>query len=120
MCFLWVLLDDQRLTAEARAMIEGASEVYVSAASVWEIAIKSALGKIEADPFAIVSAIEPTGFIELPISAVHAAQVATLPAAEDHKDPFDRLLVAQSMIVPLILVTADKKLARYGGMVRSI
>lgn len=57
MCFLWVLLDDQRLTAEARAMIEGASEVYVSAASVWEIAIKSALGKIEADPFAIVSAI---------------------------------------------------------------
>ena len=72
-----------------------ATEVYVSAASIWEIAIKSGLGKIKADPRRLAQAIEASGFIELPVTARHAAGVALLP--EHHRDPFARLLIAQAL-----------------------
>jgi PIN domain nuclease of toxin-antitoxin system len=118
--FIWAVADHPRLTGEARGLIEGASEVYVSAASIWEIAIKSKLGKIEADPEEMAAAIDASGFSELPVSSRHAAQVARLPFNEAHKDPFDRLLVAQSMIEPLVLLTADPQLTSYGGLVRCV
>ena len=92
--------------------------VYVSAASIWEIAIKAALGRIEADVPALTDAIAESGFAELPVRAQHAARVASLPL--HHGDPFDRLLVAQALTEPLRLVTADAVLARYTELVELI
>ena len=118
--FIWAVLDDPRLTLEARALIEGADEVNISAASIWEIAIKSCVGKIEADIEKIAQAIKGSGFNELPVSIAHAAQVAKLPLLNGHKDPFDRMLVAQSMTEPLVLLTADAKVLAYGGLIRAV
>ena len=94
------------LKAPARRLIEAAEQVYVSAASIWEVAIKARLGKIEADAPALAEVIEASGFIELPVSAVHAAGVAKLPL--HHHDPFDRLLLAQALAEPLKLLTANE------------
>ena len=113
--FLWALSGSRELKAPARRLIESADEVHVSAASIWEIAIKSSLGKIDADPIEVVAAIEAAGFVELPVRAGHAMGVATLPA--HHSDPFDRILIAQAMAEPLRLVTADSVLARYSDLV---
>jgi PIN domain nuclease of toxin-antitoxin system len=113
--FLWVVTDSELLKPEARRRILEAAEVCVSAASIWEIAIKSRLGKIKGDPERIVQAIAESGFSELPVRARHAARVARLP--QIHNDPFDRLLVAQALSEPLLLLTADAVLARYGELV---
>lgn len=118
--FIWAVTDDPRLTRATRRLMEDAEEVHVSAASIWEIAIKAALGKIDAESEEMARAIKESGFVELPVSTAHAAQVAKLPLLHDHKDPFDRLLVAQSMIVPLILLTADPKVLAYGGLIRAV
>ncbi len=114
--FIWATTDDARLTSRARDLMLAATEVYVSAASIWEIAIKARLGKIAVDPEDMVRAIATSGFRELPVSAMHAARVARLPQPADHKDPFDRLLVAQSMVEPLVLLTADPKVVAYGSL----
>ena len=107
-----------KLKAKARSQIAAADAVYVSAASIWEIAIKARLRKINADPAELVEAIEASGFRELPVTATHAAAVATLPM--HHSDPFDRLLLAQAFGEPLRLLTADQALAAYGGGVQII
>ena len=111
---LWALADPARLPAEARRLIDHA-DAYVSAASVWEISIKAALGKLSADPGEIVAALGPAGFLALPISVEHAARVASLPPA--HRDPFDRLLVAQALAEPMRLLTTDATLGGYGELV---
>ncbi len=116
--FLWAVSANRRLKPAARNYISQADAVYVSAASIWEIAIKSRLGKIYADPLALADAIEKSGMQELPVGAQHAAAVATLPL--HHTDPFDRLLLAQAFIEPLRLVTADKALSVYGGAIEVI
>ena len=113
--FLWAITGSTRLTRATRRLMESADEVYVSAASVWEIAIKAGLGKVEADPDAVAAAIEPSGFLGLPVHAAHAARVARLPP--HHHDPFDRLLIAQALVEPLRLVTADSVLTQYGELV---
>jgi PIN domain nuclease of toxin-antitoxin system len=113
--FIWVTQDSPRLTAQARAIMLEAAEVFVSAASIWEIAIKAALGKLQADPERMTEAIRASGFTELPVSAAHAAGVGRLP--DHHRDPFDRLLVAQALAEPLRLLTADGRLARYTDLV---
>ena len=77
--FLWSVSDSRQLTAVARAYVASAQTVYVSAASIWEIASKSQLGKIDGDPDELVAAIRASGFQELPVSAAHAAAVAKLP-----------------------------------------
>ena len=104
-----------QLKAPTRQMLQAASEVYVSAASIWQVAIKARLGKIEADPAKLVAAIEPSGFMHLPIGAAHAAGVALLEP--HHNDPFDRLLIAQALAEPLKLVTTDALLQRYSDLV---
>ena len=118
--FIWAVTDSRRLSKETRTIMRDATEVFVSAASIWEIAIKSAIGKIKADAGEMTRAIGASGFVELPIAAAHAAQVARLPLLNDHKDPFDRLLVAQSIVEPLVLLTADPKVAAYGGLIRAV
>jgi PIN domain nuclease of toxin-antitoxin system len=114
---LWALGGHRRLPREARRLIDK-SEVYVSGASIWEVAIKSALGKLEADPVTVNEALAPSGFEELVVSGEHAAYVARLPA--HHRDPFDRLLLAQSALEALVFLTADTQLAAYGGLVRVV
>jgi len=113
--FLWAVAGSASLKPAARRMIESAERVHVSAASIWEIAIKARLGKIDADPGALVAAIDDSGFVELPVTAAHAAGVTTL--APHHSDPFDRLLLAQALSEPLRLLTADAALARYSDLV---
>ncbi|SCC92914.1 conserved hypothetical protein [Thiomonas sp. X19] len=113
--FLWAVAGSPLLKAPARRLIESADEVYVSAASIWEVAIKARLGKIETDPHALAAAIEASGFLELPVRATHAAGVAQL--ALHHNDPFDRLLMAQARVEPLRLVTVDAMLAKHSDVV---
>jgi PIN domain nuclease of toxin-antitoxin system len=111
---LWALTQPQKLRPRARGLIEQ-HEVFVSAASIWEISIKSAIGKLEADPRLVLEALEPAGFDILPISGEHAAKVFELPAL--HRDPFDRLLLAQALCEPLTLLTDDTTLGQYGAYV---
>lgn len=102
------------LPADTRALIEDvANELYFSPASVWEVAIKNALGRpdFRVDPHLFRRALLDNGYVELPISSAHAASVANLP--DLHKDPFDRLLVAQATVEGITLLTNDEVVARY-------
>jgi len=114
---LWALSSPEKLSKRARQRIDS-SDVYVSAASIWEISIKPALSKLEADPDEVLAGIEPAGFNHLPIVGGHAAKVANLPPI--HKDPFDRLLVAQARFEPMILLTDDEALGGYGDFVEVV
>lgn len=116
--FLWCVKDDKRLTKAARANLAGATEIYVSSASIWEAAIKAKLGKLDVDVEALVSSIAESGFLELPVTAKHAAAVARLP--DLHSDPFDRLLIAQAISEPLRFLTADDALSRYSDLVEVV
>ena len=113
--FLWAAVAHASLNSKARNAIATAEAVYVSAATIWEIAIKAQLGKIDADPDALVAAIDQSGFIALPVQAKHAAGVTRLLPL--HKDPFDRLLIAQAIAEPLRLLTADATLVPYSELV---
>ncbi|HKW53653.1 MAG TPA: type II toxin-antitoxin system VapC family toxin [Stellaceae bacterium] len=116
--YLWFLADSRKLSRQGRQTIADAEEVFVSAASIWEAALKAALGKLDAVPGDLVAGIDASGFVELSISPQHAARVATLPPY--HRDPFDRLLVAQAMHEPLHLLTADAALRRYSELVVTV
>jgi PIN domain nuclease of toxin-antitoxin system len=108
---LWWLSDDPRLGPQARAHIGAAgSDVFVSAATAWEIAVKRAAGKLDA-PWDVGAELEEEGFLELPIELEHAIAAAELP--RHHTDPFDRLLVAQARSEGLWLVTSDDAIRRY-------
>lgn len=109
--YLWALTDDRKLTPTARQLIQDAEEIYVSSASIWEASIKIGLGKLDADINQLVNEIEACGFRELSVCSSHAARVCTLP--DIHRDPFDRMLIAQALCEPLRLLTADHQLAAY-------
>lgn len=107
---LWALADDPRLSGALRAAIEGAAEVHVSAATIWEIAIKRALGKLRVEGD-VGAAARRAGCLALPIAWAHAEAAGALPP--HHQDPFDRLLVAQARCEGLALATADRALDAY-------
>jgi PIN domain nuclease of toxin-antitoxin system len=118
---LWAVASSRRLPKGARSLIlDTANEVFYSAASVWEVAIKSTLRRrdFKANPTVLVRALAQSGFSELPVTAAHAARVAGLPAI--HRDPFDRLLVAQSLAEPMTLLTNDAVLVGYGPLVQFV
>ena len=109
---LWWLSDDPQLGQSARqAIADPRNDVYISAASTWEISIKRSLGKLSA-PEDMDSIIDNEGFDKLPISLFHGDQAGMLPS--HHKDPFDRMLIAQAQSEGLIVVTNDEKIIRYG------
>ncbi|MFM0008425.1 type II toxin-antitoxin system VapC family toxin [Paraburkholderia dipogonis] len=116
--FLWSVTDDRKLTKAARKLILDADDVFISSASIWEASIKAGLGKLDVDVKLLVSEIEASGFSELPVRAVHAAMVRDLP--DIHRDPFDRLLVAQALSEPLRLVTSDGHLSKYTDLVITV
>ena len=109
---LWWLANDTALGGETRAGISDPdSAVYVSAATVWEISIKRALGKLEA-PSDLLHRLESNRFETLPMTASHAQTAGALP--RHHDDPFDRMLVAQAMLEKLTLITGDPRMNAYG------
>lgn len=111
--YLWWLTGDRRLSASARnALSDPASVVFVSAASIWEVAIKSALGRIDPDGVDLVAEIANSGFEELSITGRHAHEAGALPP--HHQDPFDRMLVAQAQVEGLTCVTRDPVFGSYG------
>jgi len=115
--FLWWLSDDPALGADTRQMIgEPRNQVLVSAASIWEISIKQAKGMLDA-PEDLEALVEDEGFTKLPISLFHGQQAGKLP--EIHRDPFDRMLIAQAQAEGLELVTADGIIPQYGVRVVS-
>lgn len=118
---LWSVAASRKLPAAVRALlVNPENEVLYSPASVWEIAIKSGLGRenFRVHLPRLLRAVAETGFVELAITSAHAARVATLP--DLHKDPFDRLLVAQALTEPAVLLTNDARLGPYSAQVRVI
>jgi len=95
----------------AAAVSDPENQVHVSAASTWELAIKAALGKVDVDLEEVLRSVAVTGFVELPVTMRHTARVRDLPA--HHRDPFDRLLIAQAREEGLTLVTRDPVFGRY-------
>jgi PIN domain nuclease of toxin-antitoxin system len=111
--FLWWRADAPELPLRARAaIIDVANAVYVSAAVAWEVAIKRALGKLDFDG-SVADAVAEEGFLPLPIQLHHADELARLP--NHHRDPFDRLLIAQARTESLTMVSCDVQIGRYPG-----
>jgi PIN domain nuclease of toxin-antitoxin system len=118
---LWAAGEPHRLSAEARRLIEDpAHELFFSAASLWEVAIKRGLGRedFRVDPRLLRRGLLDNGYSELVIESAHAVAVDTLPPV--HKDPFDRILVAQAWTEGITLLTADPLVAQYPGPVQRV
>lgn len=117
---LWAVVGSRALPSHAREAILTADEVHVSVASIWEVAIKHALGKGEMPVSAAqaATAFSDAGYRLLDVRPGHVIRVEQLPL--HHKDPFDRLLVAQALSEPLTLVTADEQVGRYGEPVMCV
>jgi PIN domain nuclease of toxin-antitoxin system len=118
---LWAAGDPGRLPLAALGEIENPeNELLFSAASLWEIAIKRGLGRddFQVDPHLLRRGLFDNGYHELPITSEHAVTVDGLPAI--HKDPFDRILVAQAMVEGILLLTMDNFVARYPGPIRKV
>ncbi len=118
---LWAARNDRRLSPRAEAMIsDPANDLHFSVASIWEVAIKASRTRpdFEVDPHRLRRALLGAGYSELPVTGEQAERVALLPAI--HKDPFDRLLVAQAWVEDLLLLTADATLASYPGPIQRV
>jgi PIN domain nuclease of toxin-antitoxin system len=118
---LWAAGQPDRLSPTARKLLSSQrNELMFSAASFWEIAIKSTLGRedLRVEPRLLRRGLLDNGYAELPVTSQHAVSIDALPLL--HKDPFDRLLLAQAMTEGIVLVTADAQLARYPGPVRKV
>ena len=115
---IWALSEPEKLSAEAKTLIKEADQLFVSSASIWEMAIKSGLGKLNVDLDLMTAELQKLGVIELAISWQHTKLVKNLP--HHHRDPFDRLILSQAMSEPLILLTHDKILTKYTDLVRLV
>ncbi len=117
----WFAEDAAELTSEMRAIIENDDNIlFFSPASIWELAIKKALKKanFRLEPRVLHEALLANGFEELAVTSVHALMVETLPPV--HKDPFDRLLIAQAIHEEMLLLTSDAIVAQYEGPIRLV
>lgn len=118
---LWAASEPQRLSAKARTLLlDPANHLMFSAASLWEISIKNGLERTDfnVDPRRLWRMLLINGYRELPISSEHTVAVNDLPHL--HKDPFDRMLIAQARVEGLTLLTADKMVAKYGDGVKKV
>jgi PIN domain nuclease of toxin-antitoxin system len=118
---LWNVYGSRKLPARVAGLFgDGRHQFFYSAASLWEIAIKASRGREDfvADTAAIRDALEANGFHELPVAAQHAVALASLPPI--HADPFDRMLIAQSIVEPMALITSDERLAGYPGTIEVV
>ena len=118
---LWAAGEPEKLPADAREIIEDETvELWFSAASIWEIAIKRGLGRTDfrVDPRLLRRGLVENGYVELSVTGAHAAAIDLLPPV--HKDPFDRMLVAQAIAESVTLLTSDALVAQYPGPIRKI
>jgi PIN domain nuclease of toxin-antitoxin system len=113
--FCWSFYEDERLSKQAIRAMQEAEEIFISSVSLWEVAIKVRIGKMDANPQQLFEQIEANGFQELPVFCRHTLRVADLPL--HHADPFDRLLVAQALSESLHLLTANARLKAYSDLV---
>jgi len=110
--FLWALTKSEKLTKKAANLITNPeNQVLISAATLWEVAIKKSIGRIEFVPEQLIDYIHKSGYEQLPVTFDHCTVLADLPL--HHRDPFDRMLVAQSIFEPAVLVTHDQTLSQY-------
>ena len=118
---LWAASDSDRLSEEARNLLDDpTTKLMFSTASIWEVVIKSALGRddFRVDPRRLHEKLIDNGYGELSIESEHALEVGSLPSI--HKDPFDRLLIAQAHVEKMTLLTADGQIAHYPGLIRLV
>ncbi|WP_158791572.1 type II toxin-antitoxin system VapC family toxin [Granulicella sp. L60] len=118
---VWAISTSKRLSPKTRALIEDPdNQLFFSAASIWELAIKQGLGKenFSIDARIMRRGLLDNGYSELPISSDHAVAIDTLPPI--HKDPFDRLLIAQATVEGITLLTVDPIVSRYPGPIRKV
>ena len=118
---LWAAGQPDRLSKDGRALIDAPeNELFFSAASLWEVVIKRGLGRedFKADARLLRRGLLDNGYSELPIGSEHAVAIESLPPL--HKDPFDRVLVAQAQVEGITLLTADPRVAQYPGPVRLV
>jgi PIN domain nuclease of toxin-antitoxin system len=116
--YLWWVKDDRKLSKPARSLIMSAEEVYISSVSIWEATTKAQIGKLEVDPNDLINELDNSGFLELPLTMQHVAKLHTLPIL--HRDPFDRIIIAQAVSEPLTLITADTILGKYSELVKVV
>jgi len=111
---LWLLSEDPQLGTSARDVVtDPANDVFVSSASLWEITVKLRIGKLKANLQQIIAGCQQTGLRFLDISHQHYITLAGLPFFDDHRDPFDHLLVAQAITESMTLVSDDRNIPRY-------
>lgn len=118
---LWASAGSSHLSATAKKLIaDSANELFFSVASIWEIAIKQGKGlpAFHADPGLLRGSALQNGYAELDVTGRHILAISNLPSL--HKDPFDRVLIAQAMVEGITLLTADKTIARYPGPIRKV
>jgi PIN domain nuclease of toxin-antitoxin system len=118
---LWTIAESRRLSAAARALIgEPDNELTFSSVSLWEVAIKAGRGRddFRIDVSSLRRSLFDNGYAELPMTGAHAAALAGLPAI--HRDPFDRILVAQAIVEGFTLLTSDPMVAKYPGPIRLV
>jgi len=118
---LWAAGQPERLSVAVRSLLDDPShELLFSSASIWEVVIKRGLGRedFRVDPRRLRRDVLDNGYAELPITSAHAVAVEALPPL--HKDPFDRILVAQSMVEGITLLTSDPQVAKYPGPIRRV
>jgi PIN domain nuclease of toxin-antitoxin system len=115
---IWWMSDDPRLPAAVVERLQApGAEVFVSQASLWEMAIKVSIGRLRVDLPELERQVPRQGFRWLAVSNAHLLAVAELESDGEHRDPFDRLLVCQSRVEPMLLLTVDSQLRRYGATV---
>jgi PIN domain nuclease of toxin-antitoxin system len=115
---LWTLAGSSRIDSVRELILSEESEIFVSTASWWEIAIKASIGKLDADVKTLRTAANDSGFFDLPVLGVHTETLSNLPLL--HRDPFDRLIVAQAITEPMRLLTSDAALGAYSALVHRI
>jgi len=115
---LWTLTGHPRIQPVSQLILAPETEIFVSTVSLWEIATKASIGKLAANVAEIRAATAASGFLELPVLGEHSETLATLPL--HHRDPFDRMLVAQTIAEPMRLLTGDAQLAVYSELVQTV
>lgn len=115
---LWTLAGSPRIQSVSQLILSPETEIFVSTVSLWEIATKSSIGKLNANVLEIRAAVLASGFYELPVLGEHVEKLASLPLL--HRDPFDRMIIAQAMAEPMRLLTGDTQLAAYSELVQTI
>ncbi len=118
---LWAAASPEQLSADALSLISDENNrLHFSAASIWEVVIKNSLQRpdLQVDPHLLRRGLVDNGYLELPITSLHTLNVAHLPSL--HKDPFDRILVAQAEAEGFLLLTADEWVAQYAGPIRKV